>query len=175
MWIRKYAWTQWTKDVAREIVGLRNIISDKDSQVAGLRNQVHDLGVALAAARAKTETVIQSTVEERIEAAAAKAYADLLRVRVNHLELQNADLFSRVLAGYRVPTPQVTTDAVMPPPGVDFEDMGDEMAAKMGYADAVPVTAEPLPQSTIVPYQDYNDGLERVDDPTLLSGLEDEG
>jgi hypothetical protein len=173
MWINKQAYKQWTEGVAREMALLKKVITDRDVRLAHLERQLQASAATLAAVRADKAKADAKLADERVEGAAAKAYSDLWRVRVNQLEAERTDLLSRVLENYRVPAPQIVTEAVMAGSGVDFDDLGDELAAKHGYTDAAPIAGEPLPQSTIVPSRSFDDGLERVDDPTLLSGLEE--
>ena len=69
------------------------------------------------------------------EVTAARITNDWLRMKVNSLELQNTALLEKAY-DIRVPAPEIvrqpTIDPTWDPRSFSFEDVGNELAAKMG-------------------------------------------
>ncbi len=165
MWINKHAHRAWVEqvknrehflaDLQRHIEKQRLTIAADQHDLAALRDQVLKLTAQIGSYKAVS--------------AAHKAYGDLWRVQVNHLQQQVADLLSRQIPGYKVPTPVIESDKELLPPGYDFEDMGDAAWEQMGYADAHPVSAAGTPR---IPVDDLDSPEVMAPDTSLTDPLE---
>lgn len=72
----------------------------------------------------------------KVELATSKVMNDWLRVKINQLEFERVALLEKAY-GIRVPAPELTrhrpaTDPDMDPRNFSFEDIGDEVAHKLG-------------------------------------------
>lgn len=88
-----------------------------------------DLRQELAAAKAERDTL-------RSEVTAARITNDWFRVKINQLEVQNAALLERAY-NIHVPAPEIARQPSLDPswdPRLhSFEDVGDELALRLGY------------------------------------------
>jgi len=89
---------------------------------------VRNIQADLAVARAERDLLRQELISHKVG-------SDWLRVKVNDLEAQNKALLQRAY-NITVPVPEIVRDVHMtenlPNNFSPFEDMGDEMAAKLG-------------------------------------------
>jgi hypothetical protein len=64
---------------------------------------------------------------------AALVRADLMTVRVNQLQDERDQLFTKLMPDIKIATPRVAHAGAVLPPGISFEDLGDEQARLHGY------------------------------------------
>lgn len=109
------------------------LIQERDREIATLRAQVLDLTRRFYAG--------DKDVEKKL--AAAQAYNDVYKTRINELAGERATLLAKV-AQMPVMAAQIAEPSVGLMPGTDFNDMGDEAAKMHGYADEIPVDLTPV-------------------------------
>lgn len=161
MWINKKAYKAWAEEVRALQGHLKTVIElaeafdrDKDK----LREQ-------LERAEASLQAALLRETEVRGQLRTARAYSDTWRLQLNHLQLQTAEFLARLLPGYSVRSPQIEMQAEFLPPGLDFEDLGDDRAHHFGYAPEHPMAGQP---ANVPQRPRPEDGLERMDEPTPL-------
>lgn len=152
MWIGKAKW-EW----------LRRMLDSKQRIVEYY--QEYSRGALVRAERSEQRCADLSEELRLLRATAAQATAalretDLLRTRVNALELERAALLTSLLPGLNLTVPQIgRLDMSLGAPGTDFEDLG---------SDDPPPDEIPLPE--IRDRETIQDEIGELDDPALRTG-----
>jgi len=165
MWINKKAYREWATEVRAVIEAAKLQAQNLFGQIDARDRTIRQLEKELATMRANLALAIEhhSVTEGKLKA--TRAYADTWRLQLNHLQLERGDLMARLLPGYSVRAPQIEMQAEFLPPGLDFEDMGDDRAHHFGYAPEHPIEGQP---ANVPQRPRPEDGLERMDEPTPL-------
>ena len=134
MWINKHAYRDWIEQIRTLQEVVTNLQQHNEQLLAQLR-------VAQAENRALQESwreEVRNANELVAKTAAAQAYSDVWRVRVNELTLERAAFLAKILPDLNIPVPTVETPRVQSGTGVSFDDMGDDNNDLHRLDDLVP-------------------------------------
>jgi hypothetical protein len=167
MWMSRKAWSELTATVVRryetEIIELKYTLE-------GLRAQ-RDRD--LAAERVVVAGLRERLIDNEGRTRAALAMRDLMTIQINQLQDERGQFLQKLTdPSYRIgiTIPKISSDPVVMPPGVDFEDMGDARAAQHGYSDHIPVDGKPVEDDDLTGLvgQVYDPASELGQPPSLL-------
>ena len=132
MWINKYTFidlkqrlasAERSVEMGREAISLLQRDSKADRE---LINALHR----------SIDTLHERLIEAEGVSRGSKALADALILRQNQLQDERDQLFTKLFNPEHkvaIMTPRIAREPVTMPPGVDFEDIGDDNAARGGY------------------------------------------
>ena len=115
MWINKHVWAQ-----------LQDLVSS-----------MKELGNYHVNEIAKRDRALADLHARHAEAEAAKraalVRADLMTLRVNQLQDERDQLLTKLMPDLKISTPRIQEAPILMPPGIDFEDIGDDRADLEGH------------------------------------------
>lgn len=130
---------------------MQNMTLELQRQLTASRERERVLQAEIRAALTEIGDLKQEAARARGEAQTAKAYSDLLRLRVNELTRERAALMLKLAPDLNIPVPTIERVEGIPPSPAIFEDMGDDWArlhgleqvrAGMAGPDPVPAPAD---------------------------------
>jgi hypothetical protein len=120
----------------------KTLLSSWNEQLAALRAQIASVELRCTQVQRRNTLLEERLLTAEAEARSAKAMRDLLVVQNAQLQEERGQFLQKVLdPDFRpvIRVPKIQTMPTVTAPGVDFEDMGDDMARHSGYADHIPV------------------------------------
>lgn len=156
MWIGQKKW-EWLKGLVGEST---SIARDQQERLRGVLNTNEHL-VRMVDELTEDRRAFQS---KAIKAAAAIREADLLRARVNALELERAALLARLLPGLELQIPQFgKLDVALGHPGTDFDHIPTPDDDSSDPPDEIPLSA-------VHDRESITDEIGELDEPGLAAG-----
>lgn len=132
MWIRKIDFI----NLHQRLASATTALDSGEQAISQLSKAVRTERELTMALHHAIDELHERLIEAEGAARGAKAISDSLILRTNQLQQERDQLFTKLFNPdhkIAIATPKIVRDAVVMPPGVDFEDIGDESARREGY------------------------------------------
>ena len=129
MWVRQAVWEEQVA-ARRAAEAVRDLHDDRADRADRRTFALHE------ESRNRERTLRERLIDAEATARAALARADLVTLQLNKLQDERDQLLAHALDSahkVQIRTPAIQRTPSLHPPGVDFEDLGDDGAASAGY------------------------------------------